>query len=69
VPEVIDDGSTGFLVESVEEAVEAVGRIADLSRQTCREVFEKRFDAACMARRYVEVYRRLVVRPQITQMS
>jgi glycosyltransferase involved in cell wall biosynthesis len=60
VPEVIDDGRTGFLVESVEEAVEAVGRIAGLSRQTCREVFEQRFDAACMARKYVEVYRRLV---------
>ena len=68
VPEVINDGQTGFIVESVEEAVEAVGRIAGLCRQTCREVFEKRFDAACMARRYVEVYRRLV-HPQITQMS
>ena len=68
VPEVIDDGRTGFIVESVEEAVEAVGRIADLSRQTCREVFEERFDAACMARKYVEVYRRLV-EPQITQTS
>jgi glycosyltransferase involved in cell wall biosynthesis len=60
VPEVINDGRTGFLVESVEEAVEAVGRIADLSRDTCRRVFEERFDAACMAHRYVEVYRRLV---------
>src|SRR3569832_1984551 len=67
VPEVIDEGQTGFLVESVEEAVEAVGRIAGLSRHTCREVFEKRFDAARMARRYVEVYRRLMVHPQITQ--
>jgi glycosyltransferase involved in cell wall biosynthesis len=61
VPEVIDDGSTGFLVESVEEAVEAVGRIVDLSRQTCRQAFEDRFDAACMARNYIEVYRRLVI--------
>ena len=60
VPEVIDDGSTGFLVESVEEAVAAVGRIAGLSRDTCRQVFEARFDAACMARKYVEVYRRLL---------
>lgn len=68
VPEVIDEGQTGFLVESVDEAVEAVGRIADLSRQTCREAFEKRFDAACMARRYVDLYRRLV-HPQITQTS
>ena len=59
VPEVIDDASTGFIVASVEEAVDATGRIAGLSRQTCREVFEDRFEAACMARKYVEVYRRL----------
>lgn len=60
VPEVIDDGSTGFIVESVEEAVEAVGGIAGLDRAKCRQAFEDRFDAACMARKYVEVYRRLV---------
>jgi glycosyltransferase involved in cell wall biosynthesis len=60
VPEVIDDGRTGFLVESVAEAVAAVGRIAGLSRHTCRETFDERFDAACMARKYVEVYRRLL---------
>jgi glycosyltransferase involved in cell wall biosynthesis len=59
VPEVIDDGRTGFIVESVEEAVAAVGRIADLDRHACRRAFEDRFDAACMARGYVEVYRRL----------
>jgi hypothetical protein len=44
----------------VEEAVEAVGRIADLSRHACRRAFEERFDAAGMARKYVEVYRRLI---------
>ena len=60
VPEVIDDGRTGFIVESVEEAVAAVGRVADLNRHACRKAFEDRFDAACMARQYVEVYRRLV---------
>jgi glycosyltransferase involved in cell wall biosynthesis len=60
VPEVIDDGRTGFIVESVEEAVKAVDRIAGLSRHACRQAFEDRFDAACMARGYVEVYRRLV---------
>jgi glycosyltransferase involved in cell wall biosynthesis len=60
VPEVIDYGRTGFIVESVEEAVEAVGRVVGLSRETCRQVFEDRFDAACMTRQYVEVYRRLV---------
>ena len=60
VPEVIDDGRTGFLVESVEEAVAAVGRIEGLNRETCRHAFEDRFEAARMARKYVEVYERLV---------
>lgn len=60
VVEVIDDGVTGFVVESVEDAVEAVGRVAWLERRTCRRVFEQRFHAARMVRDYVEVYRRLV---------
>lgn len=59
VPEVIDDGRTGFLVESVAEAVAAVGRIPSLSRYTCRQTFDERFVAACMARKYVQVYTRL----------
>jgi glycosyltransferase involved in cell wall biosynthesis len=60
VPEVIEDGVTGFVVSSIEEAVEAVERMASLSRHACRRVFEERFDAARMARDYLEVYRRLV---------
>ncbi|HEV7747533.1 MAG TPA: glycosyltransferase family 4 protein [Pyrinomonadaceae bacterium] len=60
VPEVIDSGSTGFIVESQEEAVWAVGQVSGLSRQTCRQVFEDRFDAARMTRQYVEVYQRLI---------
>jgi glycosyltransferase involved in cell wall biosynthesis len=59
VPEVMEDGVTGFIVDSVDAAVRAVGRVGGLSRRACREVFEKRFDAARMARDYLEVYRRL----------
>jgi glycosyltransferase involved in cell wall biosynthesis len=60
VPEVLEDEVTGYIVDSVEEAVEAVERVAWLSRSTCRQMFEERFDAARMARDYLEVYRRLV---------
>ena len=60
VPEVITDGVTGFVVDSIEQAVHAVERVASLSRRACRQVFEERFDAARMARNYVTVYRRLV---------
>jgi glycosyltransferase involved in cell wall biosynthesis len=62
VPEVITDGETGFIVDSIEEAVQAVGRVTSLNRHVCRRIFEERFDAARMARDYVEVYRRLVHR-------
>ena len=60
VPEVIDEGRTGFLVDSVEEAVRAVTRIGTLRREHCRETFERRFTARRMAEDYVSVYRSLV---------
>ena len=59
VPEVMEDDVTGFVVDSVEEAVFAVGRVASLCRRACRAVFEERYDAVRMARDYLEVYRRL----------
>jgi glycosyltransferase involved in cell wall biosynthesis len=60
VPEVIDDGVTGFIVDSLEGAVKAVGEVASLSRRRCREVFEERFSATRMAHDYVRTYRQLV---------
>ena len=60
VPEVITDGVTGFVVDSIEQAGQAIDGVASLSRRACRQVFEERFDATRMARSYVEVYRRLV---------
>jgi glycosyltransferase involved in cell wall biosynthesis len=63
VPEVITNGVTGFVVDSVEQAVEAVEYVGWLNRKTCRKVFEERFDAARMARDYLDVYRRLVPHP------
>src|SRR4030095_14350113 len=52
VAEVMDDGVTGFVVNDIEQAVEAVRRVRDLSRARCREVFEKRFTASRMANDY-----------------
>ena len=59
VAEVMDDGVTGFIVNDIEQAVEAVRRVRDLSRAQCREVFDKRFTASRMAGDYVKVYMRL----------
>jgi glycosyltransferase involved in cell wall biosynthesis len=60
VPEVMEDGVTGFIVEGVDDAVAAVERVAALDRRKCRTVFESRFSAGRMARDYLAVYRRLV---------
>jgi glycosyltransferase involved in cell wall biosynthesis len=62
VPEVIDEGVTGFAVESVDEAVSAVEKAASFDRRTVRETFEKRFSAARMARDYVGIYQSLPAR-------
>jgi glycosyltransferase involved in cell wall biosynthesis len=61
VSEVIDPGRTGFIVDTVGEAVEAVRKIPALSRSVCRRVFEQRFDATEMARQYETVYQRLIL--------
>ena len=62
VPEVIEHGVTGFIVNSIEEAVWSVERVTSLSRAVCRQVFEERFDVGHMTRHYLEMYYRLVRR-------
>jgi glycosyltransferase involved in cell wall biosynthesis len=56
VPEVVEDGVTGFIVDSVEEAVRAVGRLPRLDRRAIRASFEQKFSAARMARDYEALY-------------
>lgn len=59
VPEVIEHGETGFICESIDEAVEAVEQVGQLSRSQCRAGFNRRFEAARMASDYVRIYQRL----------
>jgi glycosyltransferase involved in cell wall biosynthesis len=59
VPEVIDEGVTGFVVEDETSAVAAVSQILNLSRAGVRQRFEERFTARRMATDYLEVYREL----------
>jgi glycosyltransferase involved in cell wall biosynthesis len=61
VPEVIDDGVTGFIVKSEEEAVKALERLSGLSRARCRATFERRFTACRMAKDYLSIYEALVM--------
>ncbi len=62
VPEVIDEGISGRLVDSIDEAVAAVDTLASLDRGAVRRQFEARFSAARMAADYLAIYRTLVER-------
>jgi glycosyltransferase involved in cell wall biosynthesis len=59
VPEVIDDGLTGFIVEDINGAIGAVDRLGHLSREKIRRHFEQHFTARRMAQDYLSVYRKL----------
>ncbi len=60
VPEVIEDGISGFIVDTEQEAVAALSRLHMLERRTVRAAFEKRFSASLMAKAYVAVYASLL---------
>ncbi|OFV81578.1 MAG: mannose-6-phosphate isomerase [Acidobacteria bacterium RBG_16_64_8] len=64
MPEVVADGQTGFLVNSVEEAVAAVQRVPELDRAACRRHVKERFSADRMVDGYLEVYRKVLERSQ-----
>jgi glycosyltransferase involved in cell wall biosynthesis len=59
VPEVVDDGLTGFVVEDEKSAIGAFDRLGQLSHQNIRRHFEKRFTARRMAQEYLAAYRSL----------
>ena len=61
-PEVIEDGETGFLVDTLEQAVAAAGRAHLLDRHAIRAHFDLRFSATAMARRYLDVYGDILAR-------
>ena len=60
VPEVVEDGLTGYVVKDETGAVAAVGRIGELSRERVRLRFEERFTSRRMVQEYLEVYRSLM---------
>ena len=62
VPEIIEDGVTGYLVENPEAGARAVTRISAIDRRTCRLQFEERFAADRMADDYLTIYNRIVKR-------
>jgi len=59
VPEIIDEGVTGFIVNSEEEAVTALQRVTTLNRAKCRATFDRRFTSCRMAKNYLTIYESL----------
>ena len=59
VPEILEHKKTGFIVDSLQSAVNAVNLVQFLSRHTCREVLERRFSASRMANDYLAIYKAL----------
>ena len=62
MPELVEDGITGFLVDTFEEAVAAVERVGEIERRACRARAAERFSVDRMADRYIALYERLISR-------
>jgi glycosyltransferase involved in cell wall biosynthesis len=60
IPEIVKHAETGYIVDGVEQAVEAVAAVRSLDRSACREDVEKRFSRARMASDYVRVYQEIL---------
>ncbi|MGA8411374.1 MAG: glycosyltransferase, partial [Xanthobacteraceae bacterium] len=65
VPEIIEDGLTGYIVEDELSAVGAIGQLSALSRERVRARFDERFTARRMANEYLGVYRQLAATPRL----
>ena len=62
IPEVIEDGKTGFIVENIKGAVDAVGKLASINRVDCRARVEERFTVARMGQKYLDLYGRILAK-------
>jgi glycosyltransferase involved in cell wall biosynthesis len=60
VPEIVDEGVSGLVVETIEDAIAAVPRLLAMDRHAVRKQFELRFSSARMARDYVHLYRKML---------
>ena len=60
MPELIEHGVTGLLVDSFEEAIAAIGRLGEIDRAACRRAVEERFTVERMADEYLALYRRIL---------
>jgi glycosyltransferase involved in cell wall biosynthesis len=62
VGEVIEHGVTGFVVDNMDDAIEATRLVDRIDRTVCRDAFERRFSVARMASQYIKIYRHIIAR-------
>jgi glycosyltransferase involved in cell wall biosynthesis len=67
VPEIVDPGVTGLVVDTMDEAIRMLPQVLALDRRAVRQQFQQRFSATRMAKDYVQVYRSLLKRPLLTE--
>ena len=60
LPEIVEDGVTGFLVNDVNEMAEAIGKVGAISSQACRQAAERRFSRVRMIERYFGLYQKVI---------
>jgi glycosyltransferase involved in cell wall biosynthesis len=60
VPEIMEDGKTGFIVDSLEDAIRCIPKLAGIRREECRRVFLERFRPQRMAKDYLRVYEKVI---------
>jgi glycosyltransferase involved in cell wall biosynthesis len=65
-PEIVVDGVTGFLVDSVDEMVHCMPRIDEIDRAAVRRHVERHFSARVMAEKYIEIYRRAIAMQMVS---
>jgi glycosyltransferase involved in cell wall biosynthesis len=65
-PEIVVDGVTGFLVNSVDEMVRCMPRIDEIDRAEVRRHVERHFSARVMAEKYIEIYRRAIAMQMVS---
>jgi len=66
VSEVVEDDATGYVVQDVREAIEAVAHIGDISRSACRQRVEHLFSVDAMVDGYLEAYRTILGADRVT---
>jgi glycosyltransferase involved in cell wall biosynthesis len=69
LPEIVEDGVTGFLVNDVERMAEAIGKVHTISRAACHDAAERRFSKEKMIERYFDLYRTILSKGPNTSAS